>query len=102
MEQFDHFKGICRPIPLSVAGELESYSYNSDEKTFECKWQENGKINVPTLIYIPEWMSLSEENIHLVPETKYKIIPITVGSNNLIIEIPSLKKVINRHITIHY
>ncbi len=102
MKQFDHFKGICRPIPLHVAGELESYSYNPDEKTFKCKWHEDGKINMPTLIYIPEWISLTKDNIHIEPPTEYKVLPITIESQNLIIEIAPLRKSINRNITISY
>ena len=102
MEKLDHFKGICRPIPLHVAGELMSYSHNPNERTFECKWEEDDKINYPTLIYIPSWMSLSEDNIHIEPAAMYKIVPITKGSNNLIIELPSLKETIVRNVAISY
>ena len=102
MEKLDHFKGLSRPIPLHIAGNLESYLHNPNKRTFECKWEEDGKTNSPTIIYIPEWISLSEDNIHIEPESVYKVLPITKGSNNLIIEIPSLNKSVIRNVTVKY
>ena len=102
MEKLDHFNGICRPMPLHVSGELKSYSHNSNDKTFECKWKEDGKTNFPTLIYIPAWMSLSEGNIDIEPASSYKVVPITEGSNNLIIEILPQYEAVNRSVTISY
>ena len=102
MEKLDHFKGICRPIPLRVSGDLRSYFHNSDENTFECKWKEDGNNSFPTLIYIPSWMSLSEGNIDVEPAAEYNVTPITKDSKNFIIEIPPLNEAVNRSVTISY
>jgi len=102
MEKLDHFKGLSRPIPLRIAGNLKSYSHNPDKKTFHCKWDEESKINFPTLIYIPARISISEDKIKIEPEANYKVLPITKGSSNLIVEIPPLKGSSLRSITISY
>ena len=102
MEILDHFKSISRPIPLRINGRLVKYGYRSEDKLFECKWLEDRKVKDPTLIYIPEWISISEANIEIEPEVEYNIIPIINGSNNVIIEIPSSKDVLNRRIIISH
>ena len=102
MEKLDHFNALSRPIPLRLAGDLVSYSHNINKKSFECKWQEDGKTNSPTLIYVPSWMSLSKDNIQIQPEANYKVHPISKGSDNLIIEIKPSKKSIVRNVIITY
>ncbi|MBR3768138.1 MAG: cellulase family glycosylhydrolase [Clostridia bacterium] len=54
---FEHSKImdiISRPLPIAVAGEIKSYSYDRKENVFTLSYTGSSTIKAPTLIYLPK------------------------------------------------
>lgn len=45
---------ISRPLPIAVAGEIKSYSYDRKENLFTLSYKGSSAIKAPTLIYLPK------------------------------------------------
>ncbi len=65
-------KALLRPYPTYTSGNLQSYRYNHETSRFTMEWQENEKVNSPTIIYVPHLSKLKEAasyNLRKIPES---------------------------------
>eukprot|EP01102_Stenamoeba_stenopodia_P014623 TRINITY_DN4880_c0_g1_i2.p1 TRINITY_DN4880_c0_g1~~TRINITY_DN4880_c0_g1_i2.p1 ORF type:complete len:698 (-),score=92.74 TRINITY_DN4880_c0_g1_i2:117-2210(-) len=46
-------KGVIRPYPRYVQGELKSYGWNSEDRTFFIRYQADTAVTGPTLLFVP-------------------------------------------------
>ncbi|NSW52519.1 MAG: cellulase family glycosylhydrolase [Anaerolineae bacterium] len=89
IEHTPSFPAVQRPYPQAVAGRLLSYHYHAAEDSFTCEWQEDGRVESPTRIYLPDWFHASAKQIDLHPAgSEFRFIPLDDGSGNVMVEIP--------------
>lgn len=88
-----YFKmAIIRPYPVFIAGDLVSYNYNFDNGEFKCVWNETGKSNATTVIYVPNLRNLSEKDIAMNPAAEQIVFEYYDNSNAGELIVPSLGK----------
>ncbi len=74
-ENLSYFKQVLiRSYPAAVNGKLLSYRNNFDQKSFVMSWQEDGKNQSPTLIYVPHLSKISKESKAQIPNLTVKTI----------------------------
>ena len=89
IERTPSFQAIHRPYPERIAGVLTSYRYDPAAGTFECAWQEDGRIAAPSHIYLPDWFHFDPNQVELTPEAAgLEVTPIRSGSGNRILVVP--------------
>ncbi len=97
---YDFFKIIHRSLPLTIAGELNQYSYNPETLVFTCSWTENENIGEPSAVYVSLRDSKQNPEIKLLPQGSSYDIQVNEDKSGAIITIPTLNKSIKRNITV--
>lgn len=88
LEESAYRQILQRPIPLAVAGNLESYAYEPATGRFECSWTERADIAAPTRIYLPDWTQPDDMQITITPAgAGFRLVPVSEGSGNRYLEI---------------
>jgi endoglycosylceramidase len=75
MEDAECFKeALLRPYPQYISGTLNSYGTDYETRVFTCAWTEDKSSKASTVIFVPGYFSLAEENIKFIPDNdNYKI-----------------------------
>ncbi len=76
---------ICRPLPIAVAGEIKSYSYDRKNREFTLSYTGSSTIKAPTLIYLP-----SEPNkVYSTKGWKYKdnVLSVYAGKGECVVKV---------------
>jgi endoglycosylceramidase len=68
--ELSYFKAVQRPYPERVAGQLEGYHFDADQRTFTCTWLEDPAIQAPSRIYLPGWLKAEVQQILLTPSAE--------------------------------
>jgi endoglycosylceramidase len=61
---------LKKPYPVSISGNLISYSYAYEQGDFSCEWTENPDISAPSIIFIPDLDKLNKEEISIMPDAE--------------------------------
>lgn len=59
---------LIRPYPVAVSGDLVSYNYDFEQRTFNCSWKEKSGIKANSVFFIPNLSLITEEDIEITPE----------------------------------
>lgn len=93
------FRAVHRPYPERVAGTLLSFRYEPGTETFSCAWQEDGRSAAPSLLYLPEWLTLTSDSVHLNPPGHgFETDTMRFGT---VIRVPPTGAPVERHLTVH-
>ena len=72
---------IVRPYPQYISGSLVSSNYNFETGGFTCVWNETNNGSEPTVIYVPNLRSLSEDDV-ILEQKEEKIVFKYCGKSN--------------------
>ncbi|MFN8254537.1 MAG: cellulase family glycosylhydrolase [Bacteroidales bacterium] len=94
-------KGLQRPYPQFVSGELKEFSFNREKGIFICKWTEKSGIQAPTVIYLPHLKALSKESIRFDTDNENAIVQSIAGSDAGYVIVPVSEKNADRFVEFH-
>ncbi len=64
-----YFESLARPAPLSVAGVVESVSFDPESSAFTCVWTADPTITAPSVFAAPKFWSAEPPCVQVRPDT---------------------------------
>lgn len=75
IENYSYFQSICRGYPMAVAGGIVRYQYQTVDCLYAMEWEEDVRVDAPTVVYLPNIVDLPEASIQLMPVgSSYRIV----------------------------
>jgi endoglycosylceramidase len=69
IEDAVYFECLARPQPLALAGTLIEQSFDPDSSRFQCTWNANPTLKVPSVFAAPKFWSSTPPIIEITPST---------------------------------
>jgi endoglycosylceramidase len=101
IEGFCCFPALQRPYPERVAGRLLDYHCDPQRLTFECAWQEEGRVSAPSRVYLPDWFSWNRACVQLTPPAQgFEVAATRPGSASVYLTIPPAREPTTRRLVV--
>jgi hypothetical protein len=86
---------IDRPYPRAVAGRIELFVFQPEDRRFDLIWTESPQLDAPTEVYLPRRFYPDSPRVHAEPEASF-----TFDPDTRVLSIPTLRKEVRRRVLV--